>query len=177
MKIAFCAPHILKGRPAFRSLKPPVAGQAAARSYVYRKPRRTLALRHNSLIAIQPFFSSRDRGGGKGRSTPWGGHEQKLYRSGGTLPSSAGPDMSRWLREKAERNRQALARLSKRLPTIFPPAVLARALGRPFIPPTPRLAIVFLLACASHPRGSPGPRSSRSNWTPCRLDMAHQPKS
>ena len=49
--------------------------------------------------------------------------------------------MSRWLREKAERNRQALARLSKRLPTIFPPAVLARALGRPFIPPTPRLAI------------------------------------
>ena len=51
--------------------------------------------------------------------------------------------MSRWLREKAERNRQALARLSKRLPTIFPPAVLARALGRPFIPPTPRLAIEF----------------------------------
>ena len=108
---------------------------------MYRKPRRTLALRHNSLKAIQPFFSSRDRGGGKGRSTPWGGHEQKLYGSGGTLPSSAGPDMSRWLREKAERNRQALARLSKRLPTIFPPAVLARALGRPFIPPTPRLAI------------------------------------
>ena len=34
-----------------------------------------------------------------------------------------------------------------------------------------------LLACASHPRGSPGPRSSRSNWTSCRLDMAHQPKS
>jgi hypothetical protein len=27
------------------------------------------------------------------------------------------------------------------LPFIFPPAVLARAITRPFIPPTPRLAI------------------------------------
>ena len=49
--------------------------------------------------------------------------------------------MSKWLDEKAERNRQALARLSKSLPAIFPPAVLARALSRPFIPPTPRLAV------------------------------------
>ena len=49
--------------------------------------------------------------------------------------------MSKWLEEKAERNRQALERLSKKLPAIFPPAVLARALSRPFIPPTPRLAI------------------------------------
>ena len=49
--------------------------------------------------------------------------------------------MSKWLDEKAERNRQALARLSKKLPAIFPPAVLARTLSRPFIPPTPRLAI------------------------------------
>ena len=49
--------------------------------------------------------------------------------------------MSNWQEEKAERNRRSLARLSKALPTVFPPAVLARALGRPFIPPTPRLAI------------------------------------
>jgi len=49
--------------------------------------------------------------------------------------------MSNWQEEKAERNEKALARLSKSLPAIFPPAVLARALGRPFIPPTPRLAI------------------------------------
>jgi hypothetical protein len=49
--------------------------------------------------------------------------------------------MSSWQEEKAERNRRALARLSKRLPTIYPPAVLARALNRPLIPPTPRLAI------------------------------------
>jgi hypothetical protein len=49
--------------------------------------------------------------------------------------------MSSWQEEKAERNRRALARLSKRLPIIYPPAVLARALNRPFIPPTPRLAI------------------------------------
>ncbi len=49
--------------------------------------------------------------------------------------------MSQWQAEKAERNRRSLVRLSEALPAIFPPAVLARALGRPFIPPTPRLAI------------------------------------
>ncbi len=49
--------------------------------------------------------------------------------------------MSQWQAEKAERNRKSFARLSKALPTIFPPAVLARAFGRPFIPPTPRLTI------------------------------------
>lgn len=49
--------------------------------------------------------------------------------------------MSRWQDEKAERNRQAIARLRKALPDVFPPAVLARALSRPFVPPTPRLAI------------------------------------
>jgi hypothetical protein len=46
-----------------------------------------------------------------------------------------------WQDEKDRRNRQALARLTKSLPSIFPPAVLARALTLPFIPPTPRLAI------------------------------------
>jgi hypothetical protein len=49
--------------------------------------------------------------------------------------------MSNWQTEQAERNKRSLARLSKNLPEIFPPAVLTRALGRPFIPPTPRLAI------------------------------------
>src|SRR5215472_1694837 len=49
--------------------------------------------------------------------------------------------MSDWQAEKAERNRKSFARLSKVLPAIFPPAVLARALSRPFIPPTPRLAV------------------------------------
>jgi hypothetical protein len=49
--------------------------------------------------------------------------------------------MSNWQAEKAERSRKSFARLSRRLPASFPPAVLARALTRPFIPPTPRLAI------------------------------------
>jgi hypothetical protein len=49
--------------------------------------------------------------------------------------------MSNWQTVKAERNKRSLARLSKSLPEIFPPAVLNRALSRPFIPPTPRLAI------------------------------------
>jgi len=49
--------------------------------------------------------------------------------------------MSTWQDKKVEINRRALARLTRALPRIFPPAVLARALGRPFIPPTPRLAI------------------------------------
>jgi hypothetical protein len=52
-----------------------------------------------------------------------------------------GRRMSNWQAEQAERNRKALARLIQALPAIFPPAVLARALSRPFIPPTPRLAI------------------------------------
>ena len=49
--------------------------------------------------------------------------------------------MSQWQEGRAERNRQSLARLTKTLPRIFPSAVLSRALGRPFVPPTPRLAI------------------------------------
>src|SRR5262249_57167605 len=57
------------------------------------------------------------------------------------MASSVGPDMSKWQDEKEERNRRAVERLSKSLPAIFPPVVLARALSRPFIPPTPRLAI------------------------------------
>jgi len=49
--------------------------------------------------------------------------------------------MSSWQEQKAERNRLALARLTRTLPQIFPASVLRRALGRPFVPPTPRLAI------------------------------------
>jgi hypothetical protein len=49
--------------------------------------------------------------------------------------------MSEWENQRADRNRKSLSRLSKRLPTIFPPMVLGRALSRPFIPPTLRLAI------------------------------------
>jgi hypothetical protein len=49
--------------------------------------------------------------------------------------------MSKWQDERAERNRTSLARLSRALPLAFPSTVLARALSRPFIPPTPRLAI------------------------------------
>jgi len=46
--------------------------------------------------------------------------------------------MSEW---RDERNRRALARLTKAMPDIFPAPVLSRALARPFIPPMPRLAI------------------------------------
>src|SRR6476646_9902297 len=49
--------------------------------------------------------------------------------------------MSKWQAEKAERNRQSVARLNRALPGIFPSAVMSWALGRPFVPPTPRLAI------------------------------------
>ena len=49
--------------------------------------------------------------------------------------------MSKWQAEKAERNRQSRARLNSALPRIFPSAVLSWALGRPFVPPTPRLAV------------------------------------
>jgi len=46
--------------------------------------------------------------------------------------------MSEW---RDEINRKALARLTKALPAIFPPAVLTHALQRRFAPPMPRLAI------------------------------------
>jgi hypothetical protein len=49
--------------------------------------------------------------------------------------------MSGWQELKAEKNRRSLVRLTKALPPIFPRVVLARALARPFVPPTPRLAI------------------------------------
>ena len=57
------------------------------------------------------------------------------------LPGAMGPTMSKWEAEKAERNRRSIARLTKSLPGIFPSAVLSRALGRPFVPTPPRLAI------------------------------------
>ena len=46
--------------------------------------------------------------------------------------------MSAWRDEKNARSR---ARLERALPDIFPAAVLAHALSRPFIPPTPRRAV------------------------------------
>ena len=42
---------------------------------------------------------------------------------------------------REERNRKSLERLRRAMPAIFPGAVLAHALSRPFIPPTPRRAI------------------------------------
>src|SRR2546430_14378687 len=42
---------------------------------------------------------------------------------------------------RADRNRQALARLTKALPAIFPGPVLTHALNRPFTPPMPRIAV------------------------------------
>lgn len=48
---------------------------------------------------------------------------------------------SEWQQQKEERNRRSVGRLFKALPQVFPKPVLERALTRPFIPPTPRLAI------------------------------------
>jgi len=53
----------------------------------------------------------------------------------------AGTVRSEWQQRQDEQNRRSLQRLFKRLPRPFPKPVLARALARPFIPPTPRLAI------------------------------------
>lgn len=57
------------------------------------------------------------------------------------MPRHSGGAVSAWQEQRAERNRQSVARLTRALPDIFPPAVLSRALARPFVPPTPRLAI------------------------------------
>jgi hypothetical protein len=59
--------------------------------------------------------------------------------------------VSSWEDEKDRRNRQALTRLTKSLPVIFPPAVLARA--RPTIYTADATAgDRLLLAGASHSR-------------------------
>ena len=42
---------------------------------------------------------------------------------------------------RAARNERALARLRRALPAVFPAPVMTHALSRPFIPPTPRLAV------------------------------------
>jgi hypothetical protein len=73
----------------------------------------------------------------RGQQTP----VTKTLRHDGIMPSIPGPIMSKWQEEKTERNRRSLARLTRALPRIFPSAVLSRALGRPFVPPTPRLAV------------------------------------
>lgn len=46
--------------------------------------------------------------------------------------------MSTW---RAKRNERSLTRLHRALPDPFPAAVLAHALARPLVPPTPRLAV------------------------------------
>ena len=65
----------------------------------------------------------------------------KSLRVDEIMASSVRSDVTNWQAEKDRRNEKALARLSKSLPAIFPPAVLARAHSRPFIPPTLRFAI------------------------------------
>src|SRR4051794_28495742 len=57
------------------------------------------------------------------------------------LRGSLGPMALKTSAWRAERNRKALARLNRAMPAIFPAIVQAHALRRPFIPPTPRLAI------------------------------------
>lgn len=57
------------------------------------------------------------------------------------MAAGGGTRVSKWQDEKAERNRRSIARLERALPQIFPPFLLQRALTRPFVPPTPRLAI------------------------------------
>ena len=46
--------------------------------------------------------------------------------------------MSRW---REERNARSRARLAKALPDVFPAPILLHALGRPLVPPLPRLAV------------------------------------
>jgi hypothetical protein len=59
--------------------------------------------------------------------------------------------MSSWQIEQTERNRKSLARLSKALPTIFPPAVRAR-IQPPIHTPDAAVGDRLILARASNPR-------------------------
>src|ERR1700736_1641933 len=74
---------------------------------------------------------------------------------------------------RAERNAKARARLMRRLPDVFPPVVLAHALAKPFVPPTPRRAIESYwrhhpvradkLARPPPPRNGPAPGRARGD--------------
>lgn len=101
-----------------------------------------------------------------------------------------GPDMSKWKEEKAEKNRRSLVRLNKALPSIFPSAVLSRALGRPFVTRTPRLAIdsywahipfapiawrVRLLPAAEHQAAGAGASATVARAA-CLLHSEHHPR-
>jgi hypothetical protein len=87
-----------------------------------------------------------------------------------------GPVMSKWKEEKAEKNRRSLVRLNKALPSIFPSAVLSRALGRPFVPPTPRLAIDSYWG--AHPLRADRLACSRCpQWSTKRLELAPRRQS
>ena len=95
--------------------------------------------------------------------------------------------MSKWQAEKAKRNRRSLARLNRALPSIFPSAVLSWALSRPFVPPTPRLAMirigaptrfapigwrVRLLLGAERPAAGLGARRRRQAWIASHISNA-----
>jgi hypothetical protein len=114
----------------------------------------------------------------------------KALRHDGIMPSIPGPIMSKWQEEKTERNRRSLARLTRALPRIFPSAVLSRALGRPFVPPTPRLAVdsywvhihfalivwrAPLLPAVERLAAGPG-GSTRTARTGCQPHSVHHPR-
>ena len=88
------------------------------------------------------------------------------------MSDDPGNAMSKWQDQRAERNRQSVARLTRALPEIFPSAVLSRALARPFVPPTPRLAINSYWR--AHPlRADRLARAlARKSGAPDRLDVA-----
>ena len=79
--------------------------------------------------------------------------------------------MSGWQELRAERNRRSVLRLTKALPLVFPRAVLSRALARPFVPPTPRLAIESYWG--AHPIRADRLASTRSSQPSARwMDLA-----
>jgi hypothetical protein len=95
----------------------------------YRKSLLFIQTRANAQLTIATTRSLNfDSGGDKGFTASMASYNRVPW----------GPIMSNWEAERAERNRRSIARLTKSLPGVFPSAVLSRALGRPFVPPTPR---------------------------------------
>ena len=79
--------------------------------------------------------------------------------------------MSGWQELRAERNWRSALRLNRALPSIFPRVVLARALARPFVPPTPPCNRV-ILECSSNSSRSPDASTCGSQPSAQRLDLA-----
>ncbi len=124
------APRPVDGKPTFNSKKCPNCLQRdQAWAFVIRHAAE-LGRASEPLLCC-PWGLRGPKGGGV--KYPWS-HRESPARFHMGRKKAASPF-------RAERNERSLARLRRALPGVFPACVMTHALARPWIPPTPRLAV------------------------------------